>query len=134
MSEASRRDHRRHTRVPVRQKIWCEADDVTIYVQALNVSEGGLFVRTPSPPGVGHHFRVSLTDPELGDIVARVEVVWTRPGRSGEQAGMGLRIVDFEQGQDSFRRFVRRQRERADASPLAAPVDGDEGDGARLPD
>lgn len=108
-------ENRRHRRVSTRQRIWCEGDDITLYVQALNVSEEGIFVRTVSPPKVGSQFRVTFTDPDLGDIVARVVVVWTRTGNGegqGQQPGMGLRIIRFEQGADEFRELLDREMAR----------------------
>lgn len=104
-------DNRRHRRTPVRQLLWCESDDLTVYVQALNASAGGLFIRTPSPPEVGRRLRVTFDDAVGGTVVANVEVVWSRASSSNaapSEAGMGVRIVGFERGSDSYRRFVDR--------------------------
>lgn len=101
-------DQRRHPRVPVRQRVWCEGHNVTLYVQALNVSEGGLFVRTANPPPVGGSFRVSFDDLQEGEVVLQVEVVWTREGTGDAQPGIGLRIVDFEKGAETFSEFVAK--------------------------
>lgn len=102
-------DQRRHPRVPVRQRVWCEGTDVTLYVQALNVSHGGLFVRTASPAAAGRHFRVSFSDLEDGEVVAEVEVVWSQRNNGSGQPGMGVRILAFERGAENFSRFVDRQ-------------------------
>ena len=102
-------DHPRDPRIPIRQRIWCEGDNVTLYVQALNVSNGGLFVRTANPPAPGQRFRVSFTDLDEGEVVAQVEVVWARQDVGEPQPGMGLRIVNFERGATNFRRFVERR-------------------------
>lgn len=102
-------DQRRHPRVTVQQRVWCEGSEVTLYVQALNVSKGGLFVRTASPSGSGQRFRVSFSDLEEGDVVADVEVVWARRDNGGGQPGMGVRIVQFEKGAENYSRFVDRQ-------------------------
>ena len=112
-------DQRRHPRVPIRQRVWCEGQNVTLYVQALNVSEGGLFVRTANPPSPGHRFRVSFTDLEDDEVIATVEVMWSRGGAGDQQPGMGVRIVQFEKGQDAFERFVR------DHAGTRAPPDDD---------
>jgi len=102
------RDQRRHPRVFVRQRIWCESDRVTLYVQALNVGSGGFFVRTASPPPVGSAFRVSFNDADGAEIVANVEVAWTRAETSDLAPGMGLRIVAIERGQQAFEQFLAR--------------------------
>lgn len=102
-------EQRRHPRVPIRQRVWCEGSDVTLYVQALNASRGGLFVRTASPADTGRQFRVSFSDLEDGEVVANVEVVWARHnGGDSGQPGMGVRILTFEKGADNFNRFVDR--------------------------
>jgi uncharacterized protein (TIGR02266 family) len=80
---------------------------VTLYVQALNVSEGGLFVRTANPPPAGARFRVSFPDLEDEEVVATVEVMWSRRATGDQQPGMGVRIVEFEQGREAFERFLR---------------------------
>lgn len=102
-------ENRRHPRFPIRQRVWCEGDQLTLYVQALNVSEGGLFVRTSNPPDAGEKFRVSFVEGDE-EVVAEVEVVWTRAASSDTQPGMGLRIVGFEKGESSFRRWVETAR------------------------
>ncbi len=102
-------DKRHHPRIPIRQRVWCEGQNVTLYVQALNVSLGGLFVRTANPPPPGGRFRVSFNDLDDGEVVVDAEVMWSRRGSGDEQPGMGLRIVGFEKGAESFDRFVTRQ-------------------------
>lgn len=114
-------DHRRTPRIPIRQRIWCEGEHLTLYVQALNVSTGGLFVRTANPPPPGQCFRVSFPDIEEGEIVAQVEVVWARQVAGEPLPGMGLRITTFEKGAQNFQRFLERKqlaaRDDDDADP-----------------
>ena len=105
-------DHRRHPRFPIRQRVWCESERVTLYVQALNVSEGGLFVRTASPPQPGERFRMSFTDVDGTEVVATVEVVWRRDDVADHAPGMGVRIVNVEKGHEAFERFVGRHSGR----------------------
>jgi uncharacterized protein (TIGR02266 family) len=114
MSGGGDDEHRRHSRIPIRQRVWCEGDQLTLYVQALNVSEGGMFVRTASPPETGQRFRVSFTEGEE-EVIAEVEVVWTRAGASDAQPGMGVRIVSFEKGEPAFRSWVDRHRATSDS-------------------
>jgi uncharacterized protein (TIGR02266 family) len=100
-------DRRRHPRIPVRQRVWCEGERLTLYVQALDVSLGGMFVRTSHPPSPGERFRVSFTDFGEGEVVAAAEVVWA--AREGDgKTGMGLRFVAFERGAADYERFVAR--------------------------
>jgi len=105
-------DHRRHPRFTIRQRVWCESERVTLYVQALNVSAGGLFVRTASPPTPGERFRMSFTDMDGAEVVATVEVVWRREDAGDHTPGMGVRIVSVESGHAAFERFVARHSGR----------------------
>jgi hypothetical protein len=102
-------DHRRDPRIPIRQRIWCEGEHLTLYVQALNMSTGGLFVRTANPPPPGQCFRVTFPDLEEGEIVAQVEVVWARQVSGDPLPGMGLRITTFEKGASNYQRFLERK-------------------------
>ncbi len=101
-------DHRRHSRIPVRQRVWCEGDQVTLFVQMWNVSRGGLFVRTASSPPVGDRLRVTWSDRTQGEVVLQTVVVWSRREPSGSQPGMGLRIAGVEGGAAAFERFLSR--------------------------
>ncbi|MFW5920405.1 MAG: PilZ domain-containing protein [Polyangiales bacterium] len=101
-------DKRRHHRTPIRQRLWCEGEDLTLYVQALNASAEGMFIRTPNPAEAGRRLRVSFRDAAGGRVVADVEVRWSRPAPGRGEPGMGVRIVGFEEGQKAYRRFVDR--------------------------
>jgi hypothetical protein len=96
---------RRHPRVRIHQHVWCEDDGLTLYVRAVNASDGGLFLRTPATFR-GRRLALSFDGPDGQPIVAIVEVVWS--SELGQAPyGAGLRIVSFEQGADSYRAFVR---------------------------
>ncbi len=107
-SQAVMSEQRRYPRIPVRQRVWCEGEQLTLFVQALNVSRGGLFVRTASPPAAGDRVRISFRDLREGEVVAQTVVVWSRRDASAQQPGMGLRITGFERGATDFERFVVR--------------------------
>ena len=88
---------------------------MTLYVQALNVSKEGLFVRTASPPSIGERFRMSFTDESGAEVVATVEVVWRREDAADHAPGMGVRIVNVEKGEAEFERFVTRHAGRQES-------------------
>lgn len=90
----------------MRQPVWCEDDGITLRVVALNASARGVLVRTANPRLSGRPFRMSLTSPRGGEIVARVEAVWSRPSAGRDRPGMGLRILDFERGEGEWAQFV----------------------------
>ncbi len=85
-------ERRRHPRVPSRRRCWCEGDDITIYAQIGDLSEGGLSLRTSAPLVPGSPVRLRLPDgPEALELPARVAwcAGWARPGGA---AGLGLRF------------------------------------------
>jgi uncharacterized protein (TIGR02266 family) len=98
-------DHRRSPRVLLHRRVWCEGQDVTLYVRALNASAEGMFIRTPKPLEEGGSVRISF-DTEVGQVVAEARVVWSRPAADGTQPGMGVEIVRFEQGADAYRALL----------------------------
>ena len=100
-------DNRRHPRADVGQRLWCETEASTLYVRAGNVSAGGMFIRTASPAEVGQRLRISFEDRVAGPVVAEAEVVWARTADEGGGPGMGVRILAFERGDASYRRFVK---------------------------
>lgn len=87
-------ERRRHPRVLLNGRCWCEAQEIAIYAQVGNVSEGGLFVRTHLELPLGSRtkvrFRLSDQDPEQE---ALAEVVWGSRGNGALPAGVGLRFI-----------------------------------------
>jgi uncharacterized protein (TIGR02266 family) len=105
------KEQRRHARLPCRQRCWCEGDDITIYAQIGNLSEGGLFLRTSAPLPPGARVRVRLGG-DAGEAELRARVAWRRDPREEryrEQPGMGLR---FEPGDEGARAVVRSHLDR----------------------
>src|SRR5688500_5298874 len=103
-------DGRKHHRVPVRARVWCEGEELTLYVPALDVSAGGLCVRTSRPFAQGLHVRLGVSGPE-GEAVARARVAWSREG-GDEAPAMGLELIDFVQGREIFEAILERARAR----------------------
>lgn len=92
--------------MPSRQRCWCEGDDITIYAQIGNLSEGGLFLRTSAPLPPGARVRVRL-DGGAGEVELPARVAWRRDpreDRAWEEPGMGLR---FEDGDDGAHAAIR---------------------------
>jgi uncharacterized protein (TIGR02266 family) len=68
-------------------------DALTLRAVTRNVSEGGVFVQTPSPPGAGADLMLQLTLKALRLPLQGV-VVWARPKlEPGRPPGMGVRLV-----------------------------------------
>lgn len=63
----------------------------------VNLSEQGLFVRTPQVPPPGQAVRLSFSAPGLGRIAVRGLVWWTTadsPGGRHQPPGFGMRLLD----------------------------------------
>lgn len=127
-------DNRRHSRAPFRQRIWCEAEDATVYVRTLNASERGLFIRTASPEPEGRTLRISF-EHEGQRVVADARVVWRRSTTNGGEPGMGVEILSFDEGSDVYRELVEHSRVEGERGSFAGgsvpPGDGHGGGGLR---
>ena len=98
-----------HERIPFDERVWCEDSEVTLYVPALDASDGGLCVRTGRSFEEGRRVRVGVCAPE-GDVVATARVAWSRPDRPTPTAG--LSIESFQEGREVFLAMVARARSR----------------------
>jgi len=63
-----------------------------------NISRGGLFVMTTSPPAMGTKVAINLHLPALAEPINIIgEVVHTQTsGEDGEAPGVGLKFIDME--------------------------------------
>ncbi|MBI2894057.1 MAG: PilZ domain-containing protein [Deltaproteobacteria bacterium] len=106
-------DNRSAPRVSIGKRAWCEGERITLYLQIVNASTGGLFLRTATPLPKGEHARVIFRLDDETEIVAEAEVVWTGPGPSSVP-GMGLRLVQIEAGADAYESFLSHVRRPLD--------------------
>lgn len=112
------RERRRSTRVHLNRRVWCEGENITLYVPAVNASEGGLFLRTATPLPRGKLAKIDLELEGGGSVSAEVEVVWTRPPRGADATipGMGVRILKITRGAEVFARFLEEAGEWTEPS------------------
>jgi len=102
----SSHEARRSPRFPLRRRVWCEADHVTLYLQSLNISAGGLFLRTATPLPAGTRARVALRIDDT-EIVADVEIVWVAPPGAAVP-GMGLKLLEIRQGGEALAHLLSK--------------------------
>jgi len=65
---------------------------------AINIGEGGLFIKTDKPLNEGEHFLLKMKLPFIADpLNIQGEVVWTRKVTIGndKQAGMGIKFIQM---------------------------------------
>jgi len=104
-----RSELRRHVRVDIHRRAWCEHRDWTLYLPLGNVSHSGLFIQTSTLFPHGEQLRVCLSDREPV-IVLDVEVVWaSEPHPSVARAlGVGCAISSISQGADAYAALVEQ--------------------------
>jgi Tfp pilus assembly protein PilZ len=100
---------RRHARVELQRRAWCEHRDYTLYLSIANISREGLFIQTSTPFHRGERLRVCLADRTPRSTVPvelEAEVVWSSP--RGRLVGVGCRIVAFAQGGERYAELVEQ--------------------------
>ncbi len=104
-------ESRKHARVGSRLRCWCEGDNVTVYAQIGNLSEGGLFLRTSTPMPKGAKAVVRLRGGEE-EVSAPVRVVWTRDVHGPQPPGLGLEFVGEmdDRVKEAIRRIIKSER------------------------
>jgi hypothetical protein len=97
---------RRDPRFESNKKLWFEGQE---RAEARNMSRSGMFIMAEQPREVGEQIKVAFEGEEGATVEVNMEVMWCGTPAEGGQAGMGLRIVGFDKGEDVYDRFVRDQ-------------------------
>jgi molecular chaperone DnaK len=123
---------RREPRAPTELRIRLALGSMDAFVEryALNVSRGGIFVRTrdPQPPGTRVDLEIALDN---GEVVIRGEGVvrWTTPpsapGEPDRQPGMGVKFAELTRESRALVDLIAATR-GGDASSDEPPRPGDE--------
>ena len=117
--------HRKHQRYPLEIPVdWKATDSDDVFISCTeDLSAGGAFVRTLSPPPIGTPVALVLA-PSAGKVLTiSGKVSWTRQESGGE--GMGVR---FEQATSETIRALREALRKMDegavvGSPVGSPSD-----------
>jgi uncharacterized protein (TIGR02266 family) len=98
--------HRIFERIPVRLQVRFRTAGEFVQEHAINLSRGGIFIRSQDPPPVDTAVEVELLLPDGGPPVSSAGVVVhrQRPG-PGKVPGAGVQFVDAS---DSFRERIDR--------------------------
>lgn len=131
-ADLERAQHRRFARVPFdcRVRLTRLATGQSLELDAVNLSEGGIFVQTVIPFPVGELFRVAVLDeraPEDFAEVAAARVAWRRPFTNtrepGEPPGIGIAFLLMSpDDREGLSRIVEDGGLAPRARPIAAPV------------
>jgi len=87
---------RSHARVALRANISLSSESNLFVGMTENISEGGVFVSTLSPPAVGAEVTLLLQLDEAEPIPLSGEVRWHRTDDDGNSTGCGVRFRDLE--------------------------------------
>ncbi|HCF61453.1 MAG TPA: TIGR02266 family protein [Myxococcales bacterium] len=104
-------NRRRYPRAALGSRCWCETDGITLYARAMNVSEGGLFIRTYAPLQRGSPARLRFPVDKGGEVAADAVVVWVREPAEPEHVvpGMGLQFTTIDEASlAAIRDFIAR--------------------------
>jgi uncharacterized protein (TIGR02266 family) len=106
-------DKRKYPRFPITQRCWCESTNVTMYITILNISRGGLFLKTAIPLPVGQKTKVMWKMADDQEVEAEAEVVWSCQGGAPSpeggfvMPGMGLKFINVTRGEESLEHFFK---------------------------
>lgn len=106
-------DKRKDPRFPITQRCWCESTNVTMYITIMNISRGGLFLKTAIPLPVGQRAKVIWKTADDQEVEAEAEVVWScQGGALGPEGGfmmpgMGLKFISVKKGSESLDNFFK---------------------------
>lgn len=119
-------EQRREKRIATRQRLWCEGQDAPSGAETRDVSRNGMFIVAENAPEIGSQMKVTLED-DGAKVTLQMEVVWRGSKTADNKTGVGVRIVGFDKGRETYERFINRhlrpstmpsQIPRASARPL----------------
>jgi uncharacterized protein (TIGR02266 family) len=92
-------ERREDPRYAVRIRVDCASRDAFVSNYVMNISKGGVFIRTESPLARGSPVDLTLDFPDLGQVLrTKGRVVWTYDVPKGTArlvTGMGIRFEDM---------------------------------------
>lgn len=104
-------EKRKDPRFPITQRCWCESTNVTMYITIINISRGGVFLKTAIPLPVGQKTKIIWKMADDQEVEVEAEVVWScQGGTPGPEdgfvmPGMGLRFITVTKGRESLDHF-----------------------------
>jgi Tfp pilus assembly protein PilZ len=100
-------EQRREKRIATRQSLWCEGQDAPSGAETRDVSRNGMFIVAENAPEIGSQIKVTLED-DGAEVTLQMEVVWRGSKTADNKTGVGMRIVGFDKGRETYERFINR--------------------------
>lgn len=97
---------RRYARVPIATQAVAETPSGSVTVTTVDISSGGLSVRSPVALSTKDSVRLTFTLPGMGRLTLRAIVCWERPDKS-----YGLRFDPSDNERAKIRAWIDRQLE-----------------------
>ena len=124
-------EKRRQRRFATRKPLWCEGQENPVQGEARNVSQGGMFIVASEEAQVGQQLKVNFKD-DQDEISISMEVMWKGTEPTTGEAGMGVRIIGFDKGENVYARFLERHAPAAEEiTQTGRDAQQDEADDAR---
>src|SRR6188508_1545292 len=115
-------NNRRDMRTPVTLKIKFKSSNLDQFIErySVDVSRGGIFIRTKEPLPVGTNLKFEFQLQDASSLIAgEGTVVWIRehdPNRTGVAPGMGVKFDKLQpQSQQVLERILTEKSKRGDA-------------------
>lgn len=86
---------RKHPRARLKIEVSYKTADVFTSNSSINISKGGIFIKTPNPPPMGTQLDLEFKLPDSGKTIqAAGEIVWCQhtSTKSSLPAGMGIKF------------------------------------------
>lgn len=102
-------ERRIHPRVYTDARCWLEKESITLYGTVSNISQSGLFLRTPVALSVGENVDLAI-DLETGEIRANGHIVRaTTSSSNSSQTGLGIHFDRINAGVSVLHRFLKEK-------------------------
>ena len=88
-------DEQRHERIVLKAQVSVKSQTNFFVGFSENISEGGVFISTQSPPNVGEEIEVNIPTLDGGEEVVKGIVRWHRAMGDGTVSGCGVQFVDI---------------------------------------
>ena len=108
---AQREENRRHERLSFPAEVTVKSQTNFFMGFSENISEGGLFLATLSPPAVGESITLFIKDLHGNEFEVNGQVRWHRTVPSGLVTGCGVQFIDLTPwAQQAFEEMMRQLR------------------------
>lgn len=111
-AQAELDDQRRSLRLGLHANVTAESETNFFTGFTENISEGGVFISTFSPPPIGEEIALRLTIRGESELIVQGCVRWHRCDEQGQPVGCGVQFIDLQPRQVAVLGAMLRQAAR----------------------